>query len=403
MIQLFNIKTIDDVDIRNKKILVKVDWNILDLHDGKSLLDTRKVDDTLQTLQYLLDRNNKLICVSHISKTKGRDPMRSIKPVAEYVQSRLNQYSVKVVDDFLDPQQAQILANQNSKEILVLENIRYYPEEKKNDPDFVKKLSGLAEIYVNDAFSADHRGHASVVGPAQYLQSYAGFSLKAEVESLGKCIKNPDKPFTFIVGGSKISTKTDLVRKVMSKADTIVLGGALANTFLHAQGYSMGKSLYEPDQVEIAKEILNDASRQSCTLIMPLDVIAAKPDSDDSGNTFSIDSIPDDYSALDIGPETIKKIHDVIQSSRTIVWNGPVGYFEKDAFRKGTDSIYDSMTHTQSAMTIIGGGDTLTAIKNKQNQDKISHISTGGGAMLSFIEKGTLPGIEALVDAQTHS
>lgn len=403
MIQFFNIKTIDDVDIRDKKILVKVDWNILNLHDGQSLLDTRKVDDTLQTLQYLLDRNNKLICVSHISKTKGRDPMRSIKPVAEYVQSKMSQYSVKVIDDFLDPQQIQILSNQSHHEIFVLENIRYYPEEKKNDPEFVKKLSALAEIFVNDAFSANHREHASVVGPTQHLPSYAGFSLKSEVESLGKCIKNPDKPFTFIVGGSKISTKTDLVKNVMSKADTIILGGALANTFLHAQGYAMGKSLYETDQVEIAKEILNDAARQSCTIVLPVDVVAAKPDSDDTGSVYSIDTIPNDSSALDIGPETINNILEIIQASRTIVWNGPVGFFEKEAFRKGTDFIYDSMAHAQSATTIIGGGDTLTAIKNKQDQDKISHISTGGGAMLSFIEKGTLPGIEALIAAQPHS
>lgn len=403
MIELFNIKTIDDVDIQNKRILVKVDWNILNLHDGTSLLDTRKVDDTLHTLQFLLEKGNRLICVSHISKTKGRDPMRSIKPVANYIQSKMGQYVVKVIDDFLDPQQAQTFSNQHNNEILVLENIRYYPEEKKNDPEFVRKLSSLAEVYVNDAFSADHREHASVVGPTQYLPSYAGFSLKAEVESLGKCIKNPDKPLTFIVGGSKISTKTDLVRKVMSKADTIVLGGALANTFLHAQGHAMGKSLYEQDQIETAKEILNDAQHQSCTIILPFDVVAAAPDSDDVGDVYQIDRIPENTSALDIGPETIKKIQDIIQSSRTIVWNGPVGFFEKEAFKKGTDSIYEAMTQAQSATTIIGGGDTLTAIKNKQNQDKISHISTGGGAMLTFIEKGTLPGIEALIAAQSHS
>lgn len=307
MIELFNIKTIDDVDIQNKRILVKVDWNILNLHDGTSLLDTRKVDDTLHTLQFLLEKGNRLICVSHISKTKGRDPMRSIKPVANYIQSKMGQYVVKVIDDFLDPQQAQTFSNQHNNEILVLENIRYYPEEKKNDPEFVRKLSSLAEVYVNDAFSADHREHASVVGPTQYLPSYAGFSLKAEVESLGKCIKNPDKPLTFIVGGSKISTKTDLVRKVMSKADTIVLGGALANTFLHAQGHAMGKSLYEQDQIETAKEILNDAQHQSCTIILPFDVVAAAPDSDDVGDVYQIDRIPENTSALDIGPETIKK------------------------------------------------------------------------------------------------
>jgi phosphoglycerate kinase len=404
MIQGFNIKTIEDVDISNKRILLKVDWNILNLRDGKSLLDTRKVNDTIPTLKYLLKKGNKLICVSHISKTHGKDPKRSIKPVVNYVQTLIPNYKVIVVDDFLSPEGTGRINAQQNNEVIVLENIRYHPEEMKNDPEFVKKLSALGEIYVNDAFAANHRSSASVIGPEQYLPSYAGFSLKTEVESIGKAILNPEKPFTFIVGGAKISTKTELVRKVMMRADNIVLGGALANTFLKAQGHSIGKSLHEPDQLQTAHELVEKSAAANCNIILPLDVVVGDVEIDSvESSVCNIDDIPDDKAILDIGPQTIKKIHDIIMTSKTIVWNGPVGYFEKDAFRKGTDAIFASMIQNNSATTIIGGGDTLTAIKDKPGQELITHISIGGGAMLSFIEKGTMPGLEALVEAQSHS
>ncbi len=387
---------IDEVEIKNKTILLRVDYNI-SLNKDLTIADDARIKQSLPTINYLLKKNNRLILISHLDRPKERDPFYSLKPVAKHLQSLLPNYKVVLVDDFLDKKNRIIFKNQSPDEILLLENIRFYPQEKKGDEQFAKKLASLAQIYVNDAFAVCHRTDTSVVAITKYLSSFAGLLLKKEIKIITKIIKNPKKPFVAIIGGAKISTKLPLLYRLIEIADYLLIAGGLANTFFCAQGLEIGQSFCEYEQVAAARKLLFYAAQKSTGVFLPTDVVIGDPkNSENGGLVKKIDEIPKGAIILDIGPETQAKFGMIIGKAKTIVWNGPVGYFENPAFRRGTDFIYYAITQNQKATSLVGGGDTLAAISKKEHLDKITHISTGGGAMLEFIEKGTLPGIEAL-------
>lgn len=392
----FNIKTIDEATIAGKKVLLKVDFNV-SLTKKLTIADDARIRQALPTIRYLLNQGNRLILVSHFGRPKERDSHFSLKIVAEHLHKLLPKYKVTLIDDFLSRKGKKEIAQQKKDEIVMLENIRFYKGESENDPGFAKELASLADVYVNDAFGAIHRPHASVVGLPKYLPSYAGLLLKEEIEMLSQVIKNPKKPLIAILGGSKISTKINLINKLMELSDFILVGGGLANTFLAAQGINIGKSLFEKECLNVAKDIITKLEEKHCKLLLPEDAVVGDPnDLGKQSMVYKIEKVPQDDSILDIGPETQIKYGAIIHKAKTIVWNGPVGLFENPQFRHGTDYIYYAITHTSGTISIVGGGDTLAAISKKEYLNKITHISTGGGAMLEFIEKGTLPGIEAL-------
>jgi len=382
------IKYIDEVETTNKRVLVRADFDVT-LNPNYTIADDARIIHNIPTLRYLLKNNNKLICVAKLGRPKMKDPAFSLKVVVEKLKEYLPEYTITLIDDFITADKS-IFANQKSNEIFVLENIRFYPEEKKNDPEFAKKLASLADIYVNDAFAMSHRVEASVVGVTSYLPSYGGLLLKKEVATIMKAVREPQKPFVAIIGGSKIDTKINIIGKLMEVSNSILIGGGLANTFLCAQGIDIGKSYCEYEKVAKARQLIHLAGQRNATIVLPTDVVL------DGGEVVRIDKIPVGATILDIGPDTQAKFGSIIASAKIIVWNGPVGYFENPAFRRGTDFIYYAIAHNTGAISIVGGGDTLSAISKKEYLDKITHISTGGGAMLELIEKGTLPGLQAL-------
>lgn len=386
---------INEAEIENKRILLRADFDV-SLNPNYTIADDARIQHNIPTIKYLLKNSNRLICVAKLDRPKGRDPQFSLKVVVRRLRQYLPHYKITLVDDFLSTDK-KIFTNQKNNEILVLENIRFYPEEKKNDPAFAKKLASLADVFVNDAFAVSHRAEASVVGVTAYLPSYGGLLLKKEVETISKVISKPKKPLVAIIGGAKISTKIPLVNKLTEIADYVLIGGGLANTFFCAQGLEIGKSFCEYEAVAAARKLLFHAAQKDTAVILPSDVIIGEPDNHENGGQIKkIGEIPKGAVILDIGPETQAKYGAIIAKAKTIIWNGPVGYFENPAFRRGTDFIYYAIAQNSQATSIVGGGDTLSAISKKEYLDKITHISTGGGAMLEFIEKGTLPGIEAL-------
>lgn len=388
-----DIHYLDEADVQGKKILMRVDFNV-SLNPDHSIADDARIQQTLPTIRYLLEKKNRLILVSHLGRPKGRDPQFSLQPVVQKLQELFPEYQVKLVDDFQSDKSA--IDNQQEKEIIVLENIRFYPGEKKGDEGFAKSLSELADIFVNDAFGVSHRADASVVGVTKFIPSYGGLLLKREVEMISKATDNPQKPFVAILGGAKISSKIHLVERLMEIADYLILGGGIANTFLKAQGYEIGKSICEYEEEEAARKMLFQAVQKNTRILFPSDVSIADSTESTEDMIVSVEMVPAEKLILDIGPETQAKFGNILSQAKTIVWNGPVGYFENQQFRRGTDFIYYTITENKDAVSIVGGGDTLSAISKKEYLDKITHISTGGGAMLEFIEKGTLPGIDAL-------
>ena len=381
---------IDETDIVNKHILLRVDFNVSLSSDKLSISDDIRIRQALPTINYLLKNGNRLILVSHLDRPKGRDPKLSLKIVADHLQSLISDYKVILINNFLSTDDQERIKAQVDKEIIMLENIRFYPEEKANDEMFAKKLAALAEIYVNDAFGVSHRFDASIVGVPKYLPSYLGLLFKKEIRMISQAIDKPQKPVVAIIGGAKISTKINLLGRLMDTADYLLIGGGLANTFFCSEGNNIGKSYCELAEVNNAKKILLMSKEKKTALILPDDFIVK------SGAVKKINQIESDDEILDIGPETQAKFGAVIAKAKTIIWNGPVGYIEDPNFRRGTDFIYYSITQNPNAISIVGGGDTLAAISKKEYLDKINHVSTGGGAMLEFIEKGTLPGIKAI-------
>jgi len=388
---------IDDVKISNKRILLRVDYNVALSEDSKAITEDERITQTLPTLKFLLKEKNKLIVISHLGRPKGREPHLSLKLVAERLQEMLTGYSVKLIDDFLtEPKET--FENQKDNEILMLENLRFYEGEKTNDRKFSQTLADLGDVYVNDAFAVSHRAEASLVALPALLPCYGGLLMKKEVIAIDQAVKNPKRPLVAIIGGAKISTKITLISTLIEKADYVILGGGLANPFFRAQRFSIGKSICEYEMVSKARQLLFLAAQKNTSIILPVDAFIGDPTNKTTpGKLYMIGSkIPADAAILDIGPETKKKFGEILKNARTIIWNGPIGLFENPMYKEGTDFIYEEMVKNSKATSVVGGGDTLAAISNKRNLDKITHISTGGGAMLEFIEQGTLPGIEAL-------
>ncbi|MEK9169357.1 MAG: phosphoglycerate kinase [Patescibacteria group bacterium] len=385
---------IDEVEIKNKQILIRVDFDV-SLNPDYSIANDVRIKQNLPTLKYLLKNKNRLICVAKLNRPKTRDPKHSLKPVVKRLQEYLPNYKIILIDDFLTCDQ-KVFKEQKEKEILVLENIRFYQKEKDYSTIFAKQLSSLANIYVNDAFAVSHRSDTSVIGPPKFIPSYGGLLLKKELAIISKAINKPKKPIVAIIGGAKVSTKIGLINKLMKAVDYLIIGGGLANTFVSAQGHEIGTSFCEYEAVQQARKLLSLAKKGRALIVLPVDAVVAKTKNDKEHEVKKINNISSEESIFDIGPETKAKIGCILAKAKTIIWNGPVGYFENSAFKEGTDFIYYSITQNTDAVSIVGGGDTLAAISKKEYLDKITHISTGGGAMLEFIEKGTLPGIEAL-------
>lgn len=389
---------IDEVAIKNKKVLLRVDFNV-SLNPNHSISDDARIRKSLPTIEYLLKHHNKLILIAHLGEPEKRNAADSLTRVAHRLQTYLPDNKIHFVEDFM--QNPGALNDQKENEIILLENIRFYPGETKNDPEFAKQLAKLGDIYVDDAFSVAHRKHASIVGLPPLLPSFAGLLLKKEITSLEMIMKHPQKPVVAIMGGKKIATKIQFINKLVTMADYLLLGGGLANTFLMAQGLELGVSTLDKDDLALAKKILNLAEKEHTQIILPKDAVVGKNKNVQQTEIKKVQAIKKDDQVLDIGPETQADFGVIIAKARTIIWNGPVGYIENPHFKRGTDFIYYSITQNPHAISVVGGGDTLAAMNNKEYLDKITHISMGGGAMLEFIENGTLPGIEALKKAKT--
>ena len=390
---MFNKKTIRDIDVQGKKILVRVDFNV-PIKDGKVGDDTR-IRAAMPTLDYLLENGSALILCSHLGRPKGQPlPEYSLKPVADYLATLLNK-PVSFAEDCIGPVAESAASALKPGDVLVLENTRYYVGETKNDPAISKGLAALADVYVNDAFGSAHRAHSSTEGVTQYLPAVAGFLLEKEIKYLGQAVAAPEKPFVAILGGAKISDKIGVIKNLLTKADSILIGGGMANTFFKAQGYPVADSLVEDEALETAREILSNAGAK---FRLPVDVVIADAFAADAAyKTMPTGPIPDGWRILDIGPETMVHYGMVIRDAKTVVWNGPMGVFEFPEFAKGTLGIAQAAAESD-AVTIVGGGESVAAVKQSGLADKITHISTGGGASLEMLEGKTLPGVAALQD-----
>ena len=391
-----NKKTIRDVDVTNKKVLVRCDFNVpLDKETGKITNDLRIVA-ALPTIKYLLENNAKVILCSHLGKPKGEiKPELSLKPVANRLSEYLG-FEVKFSKDIVGENAKELSKELKPGKAILLENVRFDPREEKNDKEFSKELASLAEIYVNDAFGTAHRAHSSTVGVAEFLPAVCGFLIEKEVEMLGDNLNNPERPFVAILGGAKVSDKIKVIENLLEKVDSIIIGGGMTYTFLKAMGYEIGNSICELDRLDIAKETIEKAEKKGVKLLFPIDTVCGKEFSNEA-ETIVVDSkeIPKGWQGLDIGPKAIEEFTQVLKNAKTVIWNGPLGVFEFEKFAKGTNAIAKVLSEI-NAITIVGGGDSVAAVEKGGFSDKITHISTGGGATLEYLEGKELPGIECL-------
>lgn len=391
-----NKKTIRDVDVTNKKVLVRCDFNVpLDKETGKITNDLRIVA-ALPTIKYLLENNAKVILCSHLGKPKGEiKPELSLKSVANRLSEYLG-FEVKFSKDIVGENAKELSKELKPGKAILLENVRFDPREEKNDKEFSKELASLAEIYVNDAFGTAHRAHSSTVGVAEFLPAVCGFLIEKEVEMLGDNLNNPERPFVAILGGAKVSDKIKVIENLLEKVDSIIIGGGMTYTFLKAMGYEIGNSICELDRIDIAKETIEKAEKKGVKLLFPIDTVCGKEFSN-KAETIVVDSkeIPKGWQGLDIGPKAIEEFTQVLKNAKTVIWNGPLGVFEFEKFAKGTNAIAKVLSEI-NAITIVGGGDSVAAVEKGGFSDKITHISTGGGATLEYLEGKELPGIECL-------
>lgn len=396
-----NKKTVKDLDVRGKKVLVRVDFNVpLSKEEKGKIADDARIKAALPTINYLSENGAKVILMSHLGRPKGEaNPDFSLKPVADYLK---NEYKDKFAfipsDEVVDEKVKEEVNKLADGQIALLENTRYRKEETKNGEDFAKELASLADLYVNDAFGTSHRAHASNVGVASILPSAVGFLIEKEIEVLGKALEAPDHPFVSILGGAKVSDKIGVIENLITKVDTILIGGGMAYTFLKAMGKEIGKSLLEEDKMDLSLELIEKAKANGVEILLPVDVVIAdKIEAGVDTEIVDIDDIPVDKEALDIGPKTAKLFAEKIKAAKTVVWNGPMGVFEIKEFSNGTNEVAKALADSD-AVTIVGGGDSALAIEMAGLKDKITHVSTGGGASLEFLEGKALPGISAIED-----
>ncbi len=393
----YNKKDITDIDVKNKKVLVRCDFNV-PFDENKSITDTSRIDKSLKTIKYLISHKAKVILCSHLGRPKGELNLNfSLLPVAKYLSQALN-LNVKMATDIIGENAKELSETLKPGEVMLLENVRFHHEEEKNDPDFSKKLASLAEIYANDAFGTAHRAHSSTCGVAAYLPSVCGFLIQKELEVMGNALSNPQKPFVAILGGSKVSDKIGVINNLLDKVDVLIIGGGMAYTFMNALGYSIGESICEPDKVNFAKDIMVKVKEKDVKFLIPVDNkvgLEYKPDTE--YKVVDSDSIPEGWMGLDIGPKTEALFANALQGAKTVVWNGPMGVSEWENFSSGTLTVAKAVADS-GAISIIGGGDSAAAIEKLGLADKMTHISTGGGASLKFLEGKELPGIACLED-----
>ena len=393
-------KTIEDVNVRGKRVLVRVDFNVPRNKETGEITDDARMRAALPTLQYLIDNGAKVIVISHLGRPKGKvvEELR-LTEVGKHLAELLGK-PVKKLDDCIGPDVEAAVADMKDGDVVLLENVRFYPQEEKNDVHFAKELAKLGDIYVNDAFGTAHRAHGSTAGVGVFLPSVTGYLMKKELTALGNALMRPVKPFVAIIGGAKISDKIGVVSYLIGKANTIIIGGGMANTFLAAQGYDMKASLVELESIRVAKETLEQAKNAGTDLLLPVDVtIAAAFDAPETAKAADIDAIDDGWMALDIGPKTIENYVAKIKDAKTIIWNGPMGVFEQDVFAVGTNALAKAVAESE-AYSVVGGGDSVAAVKKSGMADKINHISTGGGASLEFMEGRVLPGLAIIEERE---
>jgi phosphoglycerate kinase len=392
---VLNKKSIQDIDVKGKKVLVRVDFNV-PIDENGSITDDRRIREALPTIKYLREHNAKVILMSHLGRPKGKFNMKySLKPLAERLSEKLG-IDVKLAGDVIGDEVLAMTNSLKDGDVMLLENVRFYEEEEKNDKEFSKKLAALGDIYVNDAFGTAHRAHATTAGIAEYLPSAIGFLIKKELDIMGKALTTPERPFVAILGGAKVSDKIGVIENLMDKVDALLIGGGMAFTFYKAMGYEIGKSILEADKVELAGEILEKAKEKRIKLLLPIDIVIAPEFNNDAHRrTVTANMIPEDQLGLDIGEHTREVFSDIVKHAKTVVWNGPMGVFEMSNFAKGTFALAEAMSECKGT-TIVGGGDSAAAIEQLGFADKITHISTGGGASLEFLEGKILPGIDAI-------
>ena len=396
---MLNKKTVEDIDVSGKRVLVRCDFNVPQDENGE-ITDDRRIREALKTIKYLLEHNAKVILTSHLGRPKGEfNPKYSLKPVAKRLSELLGQ-EVKMAEDVVGDSAKKLVDELKDGEAILLENVRYHAEEEKNDPEFAKKLASFADIYVNDAFGTAHRAHASTAGVADYLPAVCGFLIKKEIEIMGNALDDPKRPFVAILGGKKVSDKISVIENLIDKVDTLIIGGGMAYTFFKAQGKEVGDSICELEKVDLAKELLAKAQEKGVKLLLPIDTVVARDFSEEAeSKVVTAGEIEAGWQGLDIGPKTIELFGEVLKTAKTVVWNGPMGVFEMDKFAVGTNKIAEILANID-ATTIIGGGDSAAAAEKGGFADKMTHISTGGGASLEFLEGKVLPGIACLNDKE---
>lgn len=392
-------KTVKDVDVRGKTVIVRCDFNV-PLDENKNITDDIRITSAMPTIEYLVKNEAKVILMSHLGRPKGvPNPDDSLLPVAKRLEELLGKpVTFLSVPQVIDDQVRQAAKELSNGDVMLLENVRFRGEETKNDEEFSKELASLAQLFVNDAFGTAHRAHSSTTGIASFIPGVSGFLIEKELEFLGNAVEHPKRPFVAIMGGAKVSDKITVIENLLKKVDCLMIGGGMSYTFYKAMGYEIGNSILEADKVDLARDLMEKAKAQGVELLLPVDVVAAKEFKNDAEHiTCDRDKIPEGYMGLDIGEKSIALFSEQIKNAATVIWNGPVGVFEMDTFALGTKAVAQAMAECD-AMTIIGGGDSAAAVKKFGLSERMTHISTGGGASLEFLEGKALPGVEALQD-----